>query len=176
MEELDSHKKFEQTPVLQSIMGHDRIRIELKLNQVDDRYFELLHVNDDYQLREFVLSEGYEFHAGCAYYEFKNEIEYVSEDKQLVFMKVSSSQVVLAICYTSIQHQVNYRMINFSCLLWIPSYSKRMAFLVKTLSALGQVAMYSSSRVYQDQVSDTSKLVVGFSIARYVLHIKLLLQ
>ena len=91
MEGLDDHKESDQTPVLQSIMGRDRIRIELKLDQVDDVCFKLLHVHSDCQLREFVLSEGYEFHAGCAYYEFKNEVEYVSEDKQLVFMKVSSS-------------------------------------------------------------------------------------
>ena len=38
------------------------------------------------------------------------------------------------------------------------------------------MATYSSFRVYQDQVPDTSKLVVGFSIARYVLHMKLLLK
>ena len=92
MEELDDHKEFKQTPVPHSIMLHDRIRNELKLDQVDDGCFELLHVYSDCQLREFVLSEGYyEFHAGSAYYEFKNEVEYVSEDKQLVFMKVSSS-------------------------------------------------------------------------------------
>ena len=106
--------------MLQSNMGRDRLRIELKLNQIDDRHFELLCVHSDCQLREFVLSKGYEFHAGRAYYEFKNEIEYVSEDKQLVFMKVSSSLVVLEIiCYTSIQY---YRMVSFLCLLWIPSY------------------------------------------------------
>ena len=89
---MDDHKESEQTSMPHSNMIRDRIRNELKLEQFDDGSpcFELLHVYSDCQLREFVHSEGYEFHAGCAYYEFKNEVEHVSEDKQLVFMKVSS--------------------------------------------------------------------------------------
>jgi hypothetical protein len=50
----------------------------------------LFHVESDSQLREFLLMKRCEFRSGWAYYEFKNEVEHVSEDKQLVFMKVSA--------------------------------------------------------------------------------------
>ena len=46
-------------------------------------------------------SEGYEFHAGCAYYEFKNEVEHVSKEKQLVFMKVSSNHTITSVLSNS---------------------------------------------------------------------------
>jgi hypothetical protein len=82
----DGHKQPEQT----SVKGHDRIWNEFKLHQVDDGYFELYHVDSDSQLREFLQTRRCEFRSGWAYYEFKNEVEHVSEDKQLVFMKVSS--------------------------------------------------------------------------------------
>ena len=101
MEESDDHRESEQTPTPYSNMLRDRIRSELKLDQVDDEYFELLHVYSDCQLREFVQSKEYEFHAGCAYYEFKNEVEHVSEDKQLVFMKVSSNYTITCVLSNS---------------------------------------------------------------------------
>lgn len=75
---------------MQSIIGRDRIKHELKLQQVEDGYFKSFHVDSDSQLCDFLLRERQGFSAGCAYYEFKHEVEYVSEDKQLVFMKVSS--------------------------------------------------------------------------------------
>ena len=101
MEELDDHKESKQTPMPHSNMIYDRIRNELELEQVDDGCFDLLHVYNDCQLREFVQSEGYEFHAGCIYYEFKNEVEHVSEDKQLVFMKVSSNYTITCVLSNS---------------------------------------------------------------------------
>ena len=102
LEELNNHKESEQTPMPHSVKGRDRIRSELKLDQFDDGCFELLHVYSDCQLREFVQSKGYEFHAGCAYYEFKNEVEHVSEDKQLVFMKVSSNHTITSVLSNSL--------------------------------------------------------------------------
>ena len=90
----DPHKEFELTRGKPSNTGYDRLKKELKLCQIDDEYLKLFHVYSDSQLREFVLREGCEFYAGCAYYEFKNEVEHVSEDKQLVFMQVSSNYTI----------------------------------------------------------------------------------
>ena len=98
----DSHKESEQTRGPPSNTGYDRLKSELKLCQVDDEYLELFHVYSDSQLREFLLSKECEFYAGCAYYEFKNEVEHVSEDKQLVFMKVSSNHTITSVLSNSL--------------------------------------------------------------------------
>ena len=87
LEPPDDHRvpEQEQTP-LQFLIKRDRIRDELNLQPVEN--FDLLHVTEDSQLQEFLLRKGYELDTGYVYYEFQHEVEHVSEDKELVFMKV----------------------------------------------------------------------------------------
>ena len=65
----------------------DSIRQELQLTLVQEGRFESYNVNNDCQLRDF-LPNNLKFRRGCAYYEFEHEVEHISEDKQLIFMKV----------------------------------------------------------------------------------------
>ena len=96
--ELSGETEQASNSKLQSITGRDRIRDELKFRQVEDGYFECLHVDSDSQLQEFLLKKEYEFKRGHVYYEFKHEVEHISEDKELVFMKVNFFYTLNTLC------------------------------------------------------------------------------
>ena len=49
--------------------------------------FEVLDVNEDCELREFIERSGRPFKRGCALYQFTHEIEDISDDKEIVLMK-----------------------------------------------------------------------------------------
>ena len=88
LEEDNEHVRLEQLSSNQP--KYDKIKEELKLSEVDSGCFEFFEVVKDCQLREFLFDINHKFEAGYVYYEFQHEVEHVSEDKQLVFMKVGS--------------------------------------------------------------------------------------
>ena len=49
--------------------------------------FEVLDVNEDCELREFVEKSGRPFKRGCAFYEFTHDIEDISDGREIVLMK-----------------------------------------------------------------------------------------
>ena len=49
--------------------------------------FEILDVNKDCELREFIERSDRHFKSGCAFYQFTHEIEDISDDKEIVLMK-----------------------------------------------------------------------------------------
>ena len=56
----------------------------LKRIDSSQRYFFKYHVEENCSLREFVEQQGLEYKRGCAYYEFKEYTENISEDKEVV--------------------------------------------------------------------------------------------
>ena len=59
----------------------------LLLKRIDpsQRYFYKYSVKKNCSLKEFVKRRGLEFERGSAYYEFKEYMENISEDKEVVF-------------------------------------------------------------------------------------------
>ena len=58
----------------------------LKLKAVDENEWILVKykVNSDCSIKEFIERQESIFKRGCAFYEFKNEVECISEDQQLI--------------------------------------------------------------------------------------------
>ena len=47
---------------------------------------ELFDIDKDCSLKEFVEEKGLTYKKGCAFYEFTNDVESISEDKEIIFM------------------------------------------------------------------------------------------
>ena len=67
------------------------VKDKLKLKLITDRKFAAINVNKNCKLREAIESSKKQFKRGQAYYEFINDKENISEDKELIFInKVES--------------------------------------------------------------------------------------
>ena len=63
---------------------------KLQLEKITDGRFKLCKIMSDWQLREFLNRGHLEYWRGCAYYEFRHELETnIFKDKRLLFLKVS---------------------------------------------------------------------------------------
>ena len=62
------------------------VNYKLKLELITNRKFEMLEVEKNGKLREAIESSNKKFMRGRAFYEFINDIENISEDKELIFM------------------------------------------------------------------------------------------
>ena len=63
--------------------------LHLKLKAVDENEWVIVEYNidDDCSLKEFIEMQKLIFKRGRAFYEFKNDVENISEDKQLIFFE-----------------------------------------------------------------------------------------
>ena len=61
----------------------------LKLKAVDENEWVIFRydIDDDCSLKEFIEMQKVIFKRGRAFYEFKNNMENISEDKQLIFFE-----------------------------------------------------------------------------------------
>ena len=81
----------------------------LKLKAVNENEWILVKykVVNDCSIKEFIEKKEQIFKRGCAFYEFKNEVEYISEDQQLILYKlyvIMHVAIVYYVSYTNIQH------------------------------------------------------------------------
>ena len=61
----------------------------LNLKAVDENEWVLIDyvVESDCSMKEFIEKQGHVFTRGCAFYEFNNEVESISEDQQLIIFE-----------------------------------------------------------------------------------------
>ena len=77
------------------------IEVKLNLELITERSFDRLDIRNDCKLREAIEYSKKKFVRGRAYYEFVHDKENISEDKQLIFMKVdwNHSQCLMLLCF-----------------------------------------------------------------------------
>ena len=108
-----------------SLIDHkiDRVCMQFKLKLVTERDFQVYHVEKDYELREFIEQEiEKEFQRGYVYYELTDEMEDISEDKEIIFQNKVTSIIISDIIVPAI---LSYSFIcrlqkGFSLLILIP--------------------------------------------------------
>ena len=67
----------------------EKIIKQLNLQPEDKKDFEILEVENDCELREFIKGKQllrFEYKRGSIFYEFKYDFERISDDKGLIFM------------------------------------------------------------------------------------------
>ena len=58
----------------------------LKLKTIEQRNFKKLEIKGNSKLRAVIVYDSKVFKRGCTYYEFTHEKEYITKDKELIFM------------------------------------------------------------------------------------------